>query len=358
MSRFLITSDLHFTDRDRDQYRWELFPWLEKQLLRRHCQHLFILGDITDHKDHHSSRLTNRIVSSLKGLIQKTKVTVHLLKGNHDYIDPKLPFFSFLNTWDLEKLKFYIAPQKIELEDARDVTSIYMLPHSNALETTKPFQRTGRYFIRHVDFVFCHQGLIGALASNGFCLKEGVSPSLLKKTFPRAQIVSGDIHVPQVCSGIYYVGAPYPVHFGDTFHPRVLFWDGGSLISILRQGIQRRVISLFYPEQIKKMELFPGDQVRIQLHLSREDFDSWEKFKKDTLALADKMKLEVFAIELRERKRKRLDLKKVSLQERNSIQSPEEALKKFCALKELPPNVRHTGKDLLQEAILLGKSEK
>lgn len=28
----LLTSDLHLTDRDRDEYRWGLFPWLKEQI--------------------------------------------------------------------------------------------------------------------------------------------------------------------------------------------------------------------------------------------------------------------------------------------------------------------------------------
>jgi len=41
----LITSDLHLTDRDRDEYRWGLFPWIAEQIDKHEVSTLLFLGD-------------------------------------------------------------------------------------------------------------------------------------------------------------------------------------------------------------------------------------------------------------------------------------------------------------------------
>ncbi|HWY34909.1 MAG TPA: hypothetical protein VNX68_09695, partial [Nitrosopumilaceae archaeon] len=64
----LITSDLHLTDKDRDEYRWGLFPWLKQQIISYKPTTLLFLGDTTDAKDRHSAKLTNRIVDCFTDL--------------------------------------------------------------------------------------------------------------------------------------------------------------------------------------------------------------------------------------------------------------------------------------------------
>ena len=100
----IITTDLHLTNRERDAYRWDLFPWLEKKLATTDSTDLVILGDLTDAKDGHSAALVNRITDTLANL----PVQVTILKGNHDYIDEETPFFRFLNK--LDNVHFIVQP--------------------------------------------------------------------------------------------------------------------------------------------------------------------------------------------------------------------------------------------------------
>ncbi|RPI87194.1 MAG: hypothetical protein EHM40_23155, partial [Chloroflexi bacterium] len=81
---WLVTSDLHLTDRPRDAHRFGLFKWLAKKQRKHGVKATFILGDITDKKDNHSSALVNRVVNELTQL----EPPVYVLKGNHDFIDP------------------------------------------------------------------------------------------------------------------------------------------------------------------------------------------------------------------------------------------------------------------------------
>ena len=51
---WLIASDLHFTDAPRDAYRNGIIDFIADAARAREATDIFILGDITDRKDHHS----------------------------------------------------------------------------------------------------------------------------------------------------------------------------------------------------------------------------------------------------------------------------------------------------------------
>src|SRR5216684_1999102 len=91
----ILVSDVHFTNNPRDEYRWGLLPWLVEQVDNRSIDQVLILGDLTDHKDRHPSSLVTRLSDGLHDLGQHCAVVV--LRGNHDAVDPNLPFFGFVN---------------------------------------------------------------------------------------------------------------------------------------------------------------------------------------------------------------------------------------------------------------------
>lgn len=346
MVKFFVTSDLHFTDRERDSYRWNLFPWLEKKLLQRGCRNLFVLGDLTEHKDHHSSKLVNRIVMEFRKLQKATGASIRFLKGNHDYVDPACPFFSFLSDPKCS-LSFYTEPAVLERKSGE---KLVFLPHSRT-----PSVEWEEVKAKDADFVFCHQTLVGAETENGFKMPEGLAPTLLRAFFPKALIISGDIHVPQNIGPLFhYVGAPYPIHFGDSFSPRVLYWNGESLVSILHPTLKRKTLKLYHPSELSKHGLEAGDQVRIQIFLSKENFESWESYRLAVIRAAEKLKIEVFAIELRELKRARIS-PSVSLGKTPGYKKPSLLLKEFCDSRDLAPTLRHVGRELVEE-VLNGKA--
>ena len=77
---WLLSADLHLSDRARDSHRFGLFPWLKKQQQKNKVDATFLLGDLTQEKDRHSSALVNRIVEELLTLTPP----VYVLRGNHD----------------------------------------------------------------------------------------------------------------------------------------------------------------------------------------------------------------------------------------------------------------------------------
>src|SRR5262245_8954498 len=88
----LITSDWHLSDNPRDEYRWKVFDEIGGLIDRHEVMMLYILGDLTEQKDYHSARLTNRLVDSFMQL----ELPITVLRGNHDGQTIDNPFFKFL----------------------------------------------------------------------------------------------------------------------------------------------------------------------------------------------------------------------------------------------------------------------
>ena len=64
---FLIV-DTHFTDNQRDAYRFGIFDWIVKQQRDKPVAATFFAGDLCDAKDRHSATLVNRVVAGLTKL--------------------------------------------------------------------------------------------------------------------------------------------------------------------------------------------------------------------------------------------------------------------------------------------------
>src|SRR4029077_3560127 len=85
-----LTADVHMTESVTDEYRWKLFDWINEF----EFDELIICGDLTNNKDHHSAKLTNRLHRSISIIAKERKVII--VKGNHDYYSEHHPFFEFL----------------------------------------------------------------------------------------------------------------------------------------------------------------------------------------------------------------------------------------------------------------------
>jgi len=273
----ILTSDVHFTDKEEDAYRWGIFSVLHKEIERRRIKRVFILGDLTVFKDLHSSRLVNTLVSNIVSLTD-LDAEVHILKGNHDYIDSNNPFFGFLD--NLPNVYYYSV-----LSECATCSMILMVPHSySPVEDWGGIKKIRERFNKS-SFVFMHQTIEGSVASNGTQM-SGISRKVFKGI--GAKIVSGDIHVRQDIGNVTYVGAPHPVNFGDTYFPRVLVYDesraevaGGRAckgISIPVHTINKSTFVVHTLEDMLDEEISKGDQVKIRL-VTRKG-DDWETKKK------------------------------------------------------------------------------
>jgi hypothetical protein len=275
----LICTDLHLTARPQDEYRWGIFPWLRKRATDSRAEAAFILGDLTEEKDKHPASLVNRLTREVRKLAKILEVFI--LKGNHDYKDPRHPFFGFLSY--IPNVHFISKPAVIK--------NCLFLPHTRTPERDWVDLAPQSY-----EAVFVHQTFSGARAENGTKL-DGLPVSMFKRF--RCPIYSGDLHVPQEVGPVTYVGAPYHVRFGDGFTPRCLLVSGKKERDLHFKTLRKFKLTVRGPKRILKSKLIhEGDQVKIVIRLRREDMVLWQEKKAAVLKACQKRGLDVHDVDI------------------------------------------------------------
>lgn len=210
--RVLMTTDTHFTDRPQDEYRWGIFETLVDLAKKHKCKSVFILGDLTDKRDNHSSVLVNKLVGNLDSLFEDADLaSIYILGGNHDKPFAGPPYCSFLEELKA-KVKYISKPSQSEV-------GWWLLPY---VKDTSDWHINLELLT--VKGILMHQAVEGVIGGNGHQIEADCHVA-----FPKGvPIFSGHIHKPQVCQGVTYVGAPYHVTFGDSFDPRVIIFDSDT----------------------------------------------------------------------------------------------------------------------------------
>lgn len=282
---WLITSDLHLSDRPRDEYRFGIFQWLRKQQEKHAVTGTFILGDLTDLKDRHSAALVNRLVNELSKLHRP----IYIPKGNHDFVDPANPYFKFLN--ELPGIMFISDPTYI----AHD--GYAFIPHQG---TQKALDDACREVVSpQTRAIFLHNTFEGALSEGGTRLSGLRWPLAASNGRAARGVWSGDVHRPQRHdNGVTYVGAPYAVRFGDNFNPRVLLVNDGVETDLHFPAPRKWTISIDAIGWINEGILKPGDQVKVELVLLREDVHNWGRCKAEIVARFKNLGVEVHGFKL------------------------------------------------------------
>lgn len=330
----LIVTDLHLTAKPDDEYRWTLFPWLQKQCQELKIETLLILGDTTDAKDYHSSTLVNRVVDNILET-KKYVPEINILLGNHDYLRDGHPFFHFLNKFD--GIRFIDKPLGINTNV--DMAALY-LPH------TKNLGDWDKFDFAVYDYVFMHQTVQGSIASNGQAMDGEITGDSLGQ--PQVQIYSGDIHVPQDIGNVRYVGSPYHVHFGDKFLPRCIHIDANGeehdlhFKTLSRTSIKATSAHDFL-KQIATMK--KGDQIKVLMELSQEDKFDWDSIRKEILGFSA-----VAGITVHDFKMKVRPARKVLYREAKEVTSQvstDATLLRFVQIEELGGDVLDVGLEII-----------
>jgi hypothetical protein len=327
---YLLIGDLHLTDRPRDAYRFGILEWARKQQVKYKPQATFILGDVTDSKDRHSSVLVNKFINGLC----KLEPPVYILMGNHDYTDPTNPFFKFLNNWD--GITFVINPTEI-IDDR-----VAMIPHCR---TQDEFNAECRELVRKPDLLLLHNTFSGAIAETGAPL-TGFSPSAIEYLKPKLGCYAGDVHRPQRAGPVVYVGAPYHVRFGDDFEPRcLLIEDDGTATNLCFEAPRKwRLVVRSADEILSNDHLLEGDQVKVTVELAREESVDWKTYKQQVLAACKKMGVEVFGVDLRVNTVTKHKGTKVT-----ASHQPSDTVIAFCKAEGASTQVREAGLSILKD---------
>jgi hypothetical protein len=328
---WLLSADLHLSDRARDGYRFGLFSWLAKQQQKHKVDATFLLGDLTQEKDRHSSALVNRIVEELL----KLAPPVYILRGNHDGTNPNSPYFKFLSS--ISGLTFVVNPTFLHRYE------IAMIPHCAGQAT---LDAACKRMPINPKAAFCHQTFSGAIAETGAVL-SGLSASPVSALKPWLGVYSGDIHVPQRCDAVTYVGAPYHIRFNDQFEPRCLLLKGGGKSDLHFDCPRKFSLTVHDADDIANNKaLRSGDQVKITVELAREEAVEWHEHKRRVLAACREGGLDVFGINCTVKTARR---KRVKLIEGPKTNTPQDILEFFCANEGVASNLKQAGLELLND---------
>lgn len=326
---YLLIGDLHLTDRARDAYRFGILEWVRKQQVKYKPKATFILGDVTDSKDRHSSALVNKFIDGLC----KLEPPVYILKGNHDYTDPTNPFFRFLNNW--VGITFVVNPTEIINE------KITLLPH---FRTQAEFDEACHDTHQQPNLLLVHNTFTGAIAETGAPL-TGFSAAAIKQLNPRLGCFAGDVHKPQRAGPVLYVGTPYHVRFGDNFNPRCLLIDGkGDLTNLYFDAPRKWSLTVRSADKILNNDrLLEGDQIKVTVELAREEAVEWKTYKQKVLAACKEQGLEVFGVDLKVNTVTKTRETKVAVSNK-----PEDAVVAFCKAEGISSQIKEAGLNILK----------
>lgn len=325
--KWLATADLHLTDRPKDEYRFGLFQWLVKQQVKYKPDATFVLGDLTEFKDRHTAKLTNRVADELFRL----QPPVYILRGNHDGVDPENPFFRFLSK--IEGIHFIIKPTRIP--DLK----LTMIPHQR---TQAEFDEACQ-IIKPGDLVMLHATFEGAEAESGRRL-SGLSASPIESANPRG-VWAGDVHKPQRCGSVTYLGAPFHIRFGDNYTPRALLVDGTTETDLHFDAPRKWSLTVTSPDDIERNEsLRKGDQVKLTIQLTREEVVEWAAIRRACLIVCKERDLDVYGAKLEGLHGKR---KRAVLKDESNAPQPKDVLKAYCEAEGVGVDIKNAGMELL-----------
>ena len=327
---WMIVGDLHLTDRAQDNYRFGIFDWIKRQQEKHPVAATFLAGDLTNQKDRHSATLVNKIVGGLL----KLQPPVYIVMGNHDYRDPKNPFFKFLN--HIEGIKFITEPYLVNFK-----TPIALIPH---YRTKAEFDQAIKSVADQNPTAFLvHQTFEGAIAESGVRL-SGLSASLVESLKPPLGVYAGDVHRPQTQGQVTYVGCPYHIRFGDDFTPRVLWIaKNGQTVNKCFSAPYKWSLTICDAEDIlNNSQLRENDQVKLTIKITREEATDWKRIKQQVLDACKELKLEVFGAKVEVQ-----TVQSIRLHLNEKRTGHVQIFEQFCKIEKVSNFVKETGMEIL-----------
>jgi predicted phosphodiesterase len=299
MGKLLLTSDLHLDDRTDHEYRWRVFKKLAQRCQRGDVDAIVIAGDLVDIKDRHPATFVDRLTNTIAELPYKAQTPVHILKGNHDYVEPTCPFFGFLDR--LPDVTYYTEPAKLECAGPE----AFLIPHTS---WAKQSDWRRRWTLKGSEkgpwnVIIAHQTFNGAKASNGFELEGVPLRAVNEAACNGTRVLAGDIHVPQKIGNVTYIGSPHPVAFGDMFEPRFVLWDREErkLKSQRLAGLRRLVLNYRFDgaAMLRKdgIELHAGDHVKVRVHAHASHVGQWPEQRQLLRTALTRKEVRVFGME-------------------------------------------------------------
>lgn len=329
---WLLIGDTHFTDNQRDAYRFGLFDWIKHQQAKYPVAATYFAGDLCDAKDRHSASLVNKVVAGLL----KLKPPIYICKGNHDYRDPHNPFFKFLN--NIPGISFVVTPTVCTVG-----ASMAVIPHVRSQEEFDQSVRDCNASGTPPECYLVHQTFDGAIAETGTRL-TGLSASPIELLKPRLGVYAGDVHRPQRSGIVTYLGCPYHVRFGDSYDPSCLYVDSKMTETKLWFDAPHKwSIRIRDSVDIRNnKDLLPGDQIKLTVELHRDEVPDWGAIKAAIQHELKAKELHIHGIKLEVAKTK---LKKLKLK---AAYGQKEIFDNYCTSAGVHQLSRSAGLQLLE----------
>ena len=292
----IITTDLHLDHNPDHDYRWNALDVVGRHLDSTDIDVAVIAGDLVDAKDRHPAKFVNRVVDRIAQLAARKRVI--LLKGNHDYIDPRCPFFKILGK--LPNLTFVSDPVMLELGGRGLFRWVLFVPHGASWHQGAAWRK--QFPFSNVDLIIAHETFNGSVSSNGTKLPGVPLATVGRKATGGCPVISGDIHVPQQIGNVTYVGAPHAVRFGDNYDPRMLVWDTATckVREIANPGIRRLVVDYRLDsagDLNPSHKIDEGDHVKARFIGKQSDLREWPEIRERIRAHIERKRARSFGEE-------------------------------------------------------------
>lgn len=326
---YLLYSDTHFTDKPIEEYRWKIFPFLTEQALKYDVKKIICLGDLVDRADRHSGLLVNYLVEMYADLKHDTKAELTILAGNHDKPLQRPYFWEFLSRVGVDYLTNPIY----------DWNRVLYLPFSsNAVKEWGVFHSDTKA-------ILMHQTIEGAIVEDDRRIPSSPYPL---PPLPHIPIYSGDVHRPQSIDNITYVGAPYPVRFGETWDTRIIVIqndDWQNPISIQVPSIKRAILDIHNSKELLSFNYKTDDQLKIRYHLKSDSLTSYAEEEIVIRKWAKDRGITIVSIE------PQLvgELKTQDKSAVSELMPPKEVIRTFAEQEKLSEDVAQMGQEILNE---------
>lgn len=337
----VLVSDLHLTDASRDAYRWEVWSQIRAVIKAYKSRFVFILGDLTDAKDNHSAVLVNRMVNELVALVDMGP-EVFILRGNHDGLDPRTPYFGFLDK--LVNVNFFSSASAIKLGEGKQ--SVLMLPHHPYTEADfvklKADNPAIGVALAHITVNGSASAIPGAKALSGIPVAAVEALG--------CPVYSGDVHKPQRVGPVYYLGSPYHTNFGDDFAGALYYTDAtGKLRRILTDLPKRVKLDCPTLDDLHTRlgtDVEAGDQLKVSVELEPEQVAEWLEIDKSVKKAINDVGAELISLAFR------VTHTEVGTagEKTHKVLTSVEAFEHFCETKGLTPLVISAGRECFAAA--------
>lgn len=200
-----LLADLHLNSwPDKPDFLWRQVDVLHAILKAKPKPDLVVVcGDVF----HARAALTAETIKAARAVLSSSPAHCYVLRGNHD-----MPLRQSAEEVDsLVALRDLCVVECIHKPHVYDVYPPHLafVPYSEPLAMLSDLDAVLQ---QKPDFVFGHCLVVGSTMSSGYVVDRGLPADVFSKpTF------LGDVHMHQVVRpGLVYVGAPYPLTFGDT----------------------------------------------------------------------------------------------------------------------------------------------